>query len=79
MQKSKLTVRVDSASLTAAKRYASAHNTSLSKLISEFFGNLPGESDTPARAPILRKLTGILPADASIGDYRSHLAKKYGS
>ncbi len=76
-QKTKLTVRVDSTALDRAKRYAAVHDTSLSKLISDFLGMLDTEAQAP-RAPILRKLTGILPADASVDDHRAYLAKKYG-
>ncbi len=78
-QKTKLTVRVDSTSLEVGKRFAAARNTSLSRLISEFLGNLPVDDGRPARNPILRKLTGILPARASIEDHRAHLARKYGA
>ena len=76
-QKTKLTVRVDSSALDRAKHYAAAHNTSLSKLISEFLRMLDAEAP-PARTPILAKLTGILPTDASVEDHRDYLAKKYG-
>jgi hypothetical protein len=76
-QKAKLTVRVDSSALDRAKRYAAAHNTSLSKLISEYLRFLDA-GPTPARAPILGKLTGILPPEASVEEHRSYLANKYG-
>ena len=76
-RKSKLTVRIDTTSLEAAKQYALVHNTSLSKMISKFLGNLAVEDSQPARTPILRKLTGILPAETSISDHRAHLARKY--
>lgn len=76
-EKTKLTVRIDRRALDRAKRYAADHDTSLSKLISEFLGRLDTEG-RPARTPILTKLTGILPAGASIDDHRRHLVKKYG-
>ena len=76
-QKTKLTVRVDSNALDRAKHYAAAHNTSLSKLISDFLRMLDAEA-WPAQAPILDRLTGILPAEASVDDHRAYLAKKYG-
>jgi hypothetical protein len=76
-EKTKLTVRVDRASLERAKRYAADHDTSLSKLISDFLGWVDAERG-PTRTPILTKLTGILPAEASIEEHRTHLAKKYG-
>ncbi len=77
-QKTKLTVRVDRSALDRAKQYAAVNKTSLSKLISDFLGILDAETHPP-RAPILRKLTGILPTEASVDDHRAHLAKKYGA
>jgi hypothetical protein len=77
-QTSKLTVRVDSTSLGAAKHYAAVHNTSLSKLISEFLTALGDEDAQVPQTPILRKLTGILPAEASVENHRAYLARKYG-
>lgn len=76
-EKTKLTVRIDRAALERAKRYAADHNTSLSKLISDFLGMLDAER-RPTRTPILTKLTGILPAEASVDEHRAYLAKKYG-
>ena len=73
--KTKLTVRIESEVLIAAKLYAEAHQTSLSRLISAFFHTLPQEKTS---TPVLRKLTGILPAEASPEDHRVHLARMYG-
>ncbi len=76
-QKAKLTVRVDRTTLDRAKQYAAVHHTSLSKLISDFLGVLDAEAPA-SQPPILRKLTGILPAEASAEDHRGYLARKYG-
>lgn len=77
-QKTKLTVRIDSVALKRAKHYAAAHETSLSTLISDFLGNLDSDQES-SQTPRLRKLTGILPADASVEDHRGYLARKYGA
>ena len=77
-EKRKLTVRVDNRWIEAAKDYAERHDTSLSKLISEFLRNLPGETESYRQAPILRRISGILPADISIREHRAHLDEKYG-
>ncbi len=77
-QKTKLTVRVDRSALDRAKHYAATHNTSLSKLVSDFLGILDVETEPP-QTPILRKLSGILPAEASVEDHRAYLTKKYGA
>lgn len=77
-EKRKLTVRVDARWIEDAKDYAERHDTSLSKLISEFLRNLPGETESYKQAPILRRLSGILPADISIREHRTYLNEKYG-
>ena len=77
-QKTKLTVRVDPSALDRAKHYAAVNNTSLSKLISDFLSVLDVETNAP-QAPILQRLSGILPAEASVEDHRTYLAKKYGA
>ena len=77
-EKTKLTVRIDRTALDRAKRYAADHNTSLSRLISEFLAMLDAKAQ-PSRTPILSRLTGILPAEASSEEHRVYLAKKYGA
>jgi len=77
-EKRKLTVRVDARWIEEAKAYAERHDTSLSKLISEFLRNLPGETVSYKQAPVLRRISGILPADISIGEHQTHLDEKYG-
>jgi hypothetical protein len=74
----KLTVRVPKRALARAKRYAKAHRTTLTKLISTFLEQLPAGSDVLHRAPLVRRLTGILSMDVSIEDYKRHLDEKYG-
>ena len=78
IKKKKLTVRVDTRWIESAKKYAKRHDTSLSKLISEFLRNLPSEPEPYRQAPILRRLSGILPRDISIEEHRAYLEEKYG-
>ncbi|MDF1499829.1 MAG: DUF6364 family protein [Anaerolineales bacterium] len=77
-EKRKLTVRVDSRWIDEAEEYAARHNTSLSKLISEFLRNLPVKSDPRREAPILKRVSGILPPDVTAQEHRTHLEEKYG-
>jgi hypothetical protein len=77
-QKVKLTVRVDDVFLEGAKHYAAAHQISLSRLISEFLHTLTREDARTPDPPLLRKLTGVLPPQASIEDHRAYLKNKYG-
>jgi hypothetical protein len=79
MEKTKLTVRVPRDLLEGAKRYANEHGTTLTRLVSEFLRQLSIQDDMLADAPAVRRLSGILPADASIEDYRHYLETKYGA
>ena len=78
MEKTKLTVRVPRDLLDGAKRYANAHDTTLTRLVSEFLRQLSIQEDPLADAPVVRRLSGTLAPDASIDDYREYLGKKYG-
>jgi hypothetical protein len=81
MQKTKFTVRIDADRLEGARRYAAQHGTTVSRLVSEFFDWLssPDQGATRRHTPVLDRLTGILPASASIEEYRQHLEHKYGA
>lgn len=74
----KLTVRVPRHLLANAKRYARAHQTTLTELISTYLKHIPTESDVLDRAPVVRRLTGLLTSNVSIDDYKRHLDEKYG-
>ena len=77
MEKTKLTVRVPRDLLEDAKRYANEHDTTLTRLVSEFFRQLSLEKDPLANAPVVRRLSGALAPDASIEDYREYLEEKH--
>jgi len=74
----KLTVRVPHHLLENAKRYARENNTTLTELISAYLQQIPGEPESLAGAPTVRRLTGILSPDVSMDDYKKHLEDKYG-
>jgi hypothetical protein len=78
MDKTKMTVRVPRDLLEGAKRYASEHDTTLTRLVSEFLRQLSSQDDSLADAPVVRRLSGTLSPDASIEDYREYLEQKYG-
>jgi hypothetical protein len=78
MDRTKLTVRVPRDLLEGAKRYASEHDTTLTRLISEFLRQLSIQDDPLADAPVVRRLSGILSPDATVEDYRKYLEEKYG-
>ena len=77
MEKTKLTVRVPRDFLDGAKRYAYEHDTTLTRLVSEFLRQLGTQGDFLADAPVVRRLSGTLSPDASIDDYRKYLERKY--
>lgn len=79
MQRTKLTIRVSRDLLEGAKQYASQHDTTLTRLVSEFLRRLDGQGELLAQAPAVQRLSGILPQDALEEDYRRHLEEKYGT
>jgi hypothetical protein len=75
----KLTVRVPRHLLENAKRYAQAHQTTLTALISAYLQHIPSENEILSHAPIVRRLTGLLSNDVTVEDYKKHLEEKYDS
>ncbi len=59
--------------------YAREHQTSLTRLVSEYLQQLPVENDPLIDAPIVQRLSGLVSADVSIEDYQRYLEEKYGS
>jgi hypothetical protein len=78
MEKTKLTVRVPRDFLDGAKRYANEHDTTLTRLVSEFLRQLSIQDDPLADAPVVQRLSGTLSPDASIEDYHKYLDEKHG-
>ena len=77
MEQTKLTVRVPRDLLENVKRYAAENNTTLTDLIEAYLRRIPAQEPLE-NAPIVRRLSGILPKDVSVQDYRDHLGEKYG-
>jgi hypothetical protein len=77
MEPTKLTIRVDKDLLEESKRYAREHNTTLTRLVSEFPRHLSRQDDVLPDAPTVRRLSGILPQDASTADHGEYLERKY--
>jgi hypothetical protein len=74
---SKLTLSVDDTVISRAKRYAKAHEVSISKMVEAYLAAVAGPTArVPADTPILRSLRGIL-KNADVKDYKRHLAIKY--
>src|SRR3970040_1339190 len=77
MEQTKLTVRVPRDLLENVKRYAAQNNTTLTSLIEAYLRRIPSQESLDD-APIVRRLSGILPGNISVDDYREHLEEKYG-
>ena len=76
MSRKKLTLSVDEDVIRKAKRYSRRHDTSISRLVTEFLSSL---SDSEGfEAPVVSRLRGVLSSDVSVEEYRDHLAEKYG-
>ncbi len=73
----KLTVRVPRKYLDNAKRYAKAHRTTLTQMVSAYLQHIPTEVESLDNAPVVQQLTGLLSANSSVGDYKMHLEEKY--
>ncbi len=79
MKSTKLTIRVPRKVLERAKEYAREHQTSLTRLVSEYLQQLPVENDPLVDAPIVQRLSGLVSSDVSIEDYQQYLEEKYGN
>lgn len=77
-EKKKLTLRMNKRLIEQAKRYAAKHNISVSELVETFFLRLE-DTDVETHSPLVRQLTGILPASIDVEQtYADHLIEKYG-
>ncbi len=72
----KLTLSVDDAVISRAKRYADRHNTSVSGLVEDYLSAVTAKPSAEKLPPVLKSLKGILKS-ADPGDYRRHLLRKY--
>ena len=77
MEQTKLTVRIPRDLLENVKRFAASNNTTLTALIEAYLRRVPLMGSLED-APIVQKLSGSLPADVTIEDYREYIEEKYG-
>jgi Family of unknown function (DUF6364) len=77
MTETKLTVRLSRELLDNVKRYAAQNNTTLTRLIEVCFQRISARKPLE-NAPILNRLSGILPQDVNVEDYKNQLEEKYG-
>lgn len=77
MSTNKLTLSIDADTVKKAKRYVAAHGTSLSRLLTQYLASLP-DAAQESLPPRVGRLAGVLPPQADIEEYRSHLRGKHG-
>ena len=74
----KLTLSVDEKVIERARRYSRRNRTSISRLVTNFLAGLgAGEGRERRYSHAVERLRGMLPADASEDEHRSHLQKKH--
>jgi hypothetical protein len=76
MGMSKLTLSIDPAVISRAKRYAKQHGTSVSQMVEAYLTSVSTPRESTELPPILRALRGTL-KHADLGDYRKYLSGKY--
>jgi len=75
MEQTELTVRIPRDLLENVKRYAAENHTTLTDLIEAYLRRIPALVPLN-NAPIVRRLSGILPRDVFMQDYRDHLEER---
>lgn len=73
-----MTVRVPRDLLEQAKQYARENDTTLTRLITVYLGQIAAEQEPLADAPTVRRLSGSLSQDVTLEDYYRYLEDKYG-
>jgi hypothetical protein len=72
----KLTLSVDDAVISRAKRYAERRNVSVSRLVEDYLAAVTKPASSGTKTPVLNAVRGILKS-GDRDDYRRHLVKKY--
>ena len=75
---SKITLCSDKELIEQIKMYAKGHNTSVSKLVNEFFKNILEHKNSSNNASITEELSGKLKGkNIKVDDYKKYLEEKY--
>jgi len=74
----KITLYSDSDLINEIKQYAKEHNTSVSKLVNEFFKNILHREKINNSGSLTEQLEGVLEnSNVDLKDYKKHLEEKY--
>lgn len=81
MSKRSLNLYVDEEVILRAERFSASHRTSISKLVSDFLSQLPGDQEKVGDdwTPAVRRLVGAAKGAGGMSDYRTYLEEKYGT
>jgi hypothetical protein len=79
MEQTELTIRLQRNLLEGAKHYAHEHDTTLTRLVSEYLRQLGTDDELLSGALTVGRLTGALSPDASLDDYRQYFEEKHGA
>lgn len=78
MPKKRLNITVDPHVAERARRYSKRHDTSISKLVTDFLSGLPDEDEPREHSPAVRRLLGVATDGPDREECRKHLDEKYG-
>ncbi len=73
---SKLTLSIDPAVVSRAKRYAKRRGTSVSHIVETYLASVTVPAEPGDLPPVLRRMRGSL-KKGDIEDYRNYLSAKY--
>lgn len=75
----KLTLKLDKHVIEEAKKYAQSNNTSVSKLVEDYFRQVAGVDTREKKCtPLVEDLSGVISGeDVESVDYVAYLEKKY--
>ncbi len=75
---SKITLYTDNQLVESIKQYAKQHNTSVSKMVTQFFVSILNQEQSIMSTPTkTSKLRGILKHEVLEEEFLTHLEKKY--
>ena len=81
MPKERINLFLDREAIERGRRYSQKHDTSVSKLVSDYLAGLPADADegTAELTPTVRRLLGVAAGGGDRKAYRDYLYKKYGA
>ena len=80
MPKERVNLFLDRDAMERARRYSQKHDTSVSRLVSDYLAGLPTEEAEVAAelTPTVRRLVGVAAGGGDRKAYREYLYRKYG-